>query len=211
VAPELDFAVREGGVLEHAAVPTLRFALEVTVTGEPTDVRSVALSVEIRIAATSRTYNPAERDRLAELFGGDEDWGRNLHAMHWTTLGVNIPPFSGSTIVDLPVTCTYDLEVSGAKYLHALDHGQIPLEFLFSGTVFYADESGRLQVGRIGWDKDAAYRLPVRVWRDMIDRHFPGSAWLRMSRDTYERLAAFKARGTYMSWDDAIEALLPDG
>ena len=88
------------------------------------------------------------------------------------------------------------------------DHGHIPLEFLFSGTVFYSDESGRLQVGRIGWDKDAAYRLPVRVWRDMIDRHFPGSAWLRMSRDTYDRLAAFKARGTYMSWDDAIDELL---
>jgi hypothetical protein len=210
VPPELEFAVREGGVLEHAAVPTLRFALEITATGEPASVRSVALSVEIRIAATSRTYSPDERARLAELFGGDEDWGRNLHAMHWTTLAVNVPPFTASTVVDVPVTCTYDLEVSGAKYLHALDHGQIPLEFLFSGTVFYSDASGRLQVGRIGWDRDASYRLPVWVWRQMIDRHFPGSAWLRMSRDTYDRLAAFKARGMYMSWDDAIEALLPD-
>ena len=208
MAPELDFGVRDGGLLEHAAVPTLRFGLDVSVVGEPAEVRSVALTVELRIAATSRTYNPAERARLAELFGGDDDWGRNLHAMHWTTLSLNIPAFTGSTTIDLPVTCTYDLEVSGAKYLHALDHGQIPLEFLFSGTVFYTDAAGRLQVGRIGWDKDASYRVPVRAWREMIDRHFPGSAWLRMSRDTYDRLMAFKARGTYMSWDDAIEALL---
>ena len=208
MAPELDFGVRDGGPLEHAAVPTLRFGLDVSVVGEPAEVRSVALTVELRIAATSRTYNPAERARLAELFGGDDDWGRNLHAMHWTTLSLNIPAFTGSTTIDLPVTCTYDLEVSGAKYLHALDHGQIPLEFLFSGTVFYTDAAGRLQVGRIGWDKDASYRVPVRAWREMIDRHFPGSAWLRMSRDTYDRLMAFKARGTYMSWDDAIEALL---
>jgi hypothetical protein len=205
VGPELDFAVKEGGVLEHAAVPTLRFGLNVTVRGEPADVRSVALAVELRIAATTRAYNPAERGRLAELFGGDEEWGRNLHSMHWTTLSVNIPPFTGQTSVDLPVTCTYDLEVSGAKYMHALDHGQIPLEFLFSGTVFYG---APLQVGRIGWDKECSYRLPVAVWRDVIDRHFPGSAWLRLGRDTYDRLMAFKARGTYMSWDDAIEALL---
>jgi hypothetical protein len=211
VPPELDFAVRDGGMLEHAAVPTLRFGLDITARGEPTSVRSVALSVEIRIAATTRTYNPEERARLVELFGHDDDWARNLHAMHWTTLAVNIPAFTDSVSVDLPVTCTYDLEVTGAKYLHAVDHGQIPLEFLFSGTVFYSDPSGRLQVCRVGWDKDASYRLPVRAWRDMIDHHFPGSAWLRMSRDTYDRLAEFKARGTYMSWDDAIEALLADG
>ena len=207
MGPQLDFAVRDGGVLEHAAVPTLRFGLDVSVIGEPASVRSVALSVELRIAATTRTYNPAERVRLAELFGGDEDWGRNLHAMHWTTLSANIGPFAGSTVVDLPVTCTYDLEVSGAKYMHALDHGQIPLEFLFSGTVFYGEP---LQVGRIGWDRECSYRLPVAVWREMIDRHFPGSAWLRLGRDTYERLMAFKARGTYMSWDDALAELLPD-
>jgi hypothetical protein len=207
VGPELDFGVRDAGVLEHAAVPTLRFGLDVSTLGAPAAVRSVALSVELRIAATTRTYNPAERGRLAELFGGDEDWGRNLHSMHWTTLAVTIPPFTGSTSIDLPVTCTYDLEVSGAKYMHALDHGQIPLEFLFSGTVFYGDP---LQVGRVGWDKECSYRLPVAVWREMIDRHFPGSAWVRVRRDTYEELMAFKARGTYMSWDDAIEALLHD-
>ncbi len=209
-APQLDFAVKDAGVLDHAAVPTLRFALGIAVTDGPAAVRSVALSVEIRIAATRRTYSPAERGRLAEVFGGDAEWGRNLHAMHWTTEAVNVPAFTGATVVEVPVTCTYDLEVSGARYLHALDHGQIPLEFLFSGTVFYADPSGRLQVGRIGWDREATYRLPVAVWREMIDRHFPGSAWLRLGRESYDRLAAFKARGTYMTWDDAIEALLPD-
>jgi hypothetical protein len=209
-APELDFTVKDGGALAHAAVPTLRFALEVESIAGPPAVRSVALSVEIRIAATRRTYNPAERERLAELFGGDADWGRNLHALHWTALTVNVPAFTGATTIELPVTCTYDLEVTGAKYLHALDHGQIPLEFLFSGTVFYSDPSGRLQVGRVGWDKESVYRLPVKAWRDMLDRHFPRSAWIRMGRDSFDRLAAYKARNTHLTWDQAIDALLED-
>jgi hypothetical protein len=207
-APQLAFAVTDGGVLDHAAVPTLRFALAIESVSGPASIRSVALSVEIRIGATRRTYNPAERERLAEVFGGDDEWRRNLHSLHWTTLAVNVPAFTGSTVFDLPVTCTYDLEVTGAKYLHALDHGQIPLEFLFSGTVFYAEPSGRLQIGRVGWDQEADYRLPVSVWRQMIDHHFPGTSWLRLRRETWERLAAYKARGTHMSWDDAIEELL---
>ena len=207
-APQLAFAVKDGGVLDHAAVPTLRFALAIESVSGSAQVRSVALSVEIRIAATRRAYNPAERERLAEVFGGDEEWRRNLHSLHWTTLAVNVPAFAGSTVFDVPVTCTYDLEVTGAKYLHALDHGQIPLEFLFSGTVFYAEPSGRLQIGRVGWDQESVYRLPVSVWREMIDHHFPGTSWLRLRRDTWERLAAYKARGTHMSWDDAIEELL---
>ena len=80
--------------------------------------------------------------------------------------------------------------------MNALEHGEVPLEFLFSGTVFYSDPVGRLQVGRIGWDKECDYRLPVRVWREMIDRHFPDAAWLRLGRESFDRLAAYKARGT---------------
>jgi hypothetical protein len=209
-APHLRFAVTDGGVMEHAAVPTLRFALAIESSAGPASIRAVALSVEIRIAATTRTYNPDERARLADVFGDDDSWRRNLHSLHWTTLSLNVPAFTASTVVELPVTCTYDLEVTGAKYLQSLDHGQIPLEFLFSGTVFYADPSGRLQIGRIGWDQDATYRLPVTAWREMIDRHFPDTAWLRVRRDTWERLAAYKARHTHMSWDDALDALMRD-
>jgi hypothetical protein len=209
-APQLDFDVTDGGALDHAAVPTLRFALAITAAGAATAVRSVALAVEVRIASTGRTYNPAERERLAELFGDEDGWRRNLHSLHWTTLSVNVPAFTGATTIDLPVACTYDLEVTGSKYLHALDHGQIPLEFLFSGTVFYTDETGRLQVGRIGWDRECTYRLPVAEWRAMIDHHFPGTAWLRIQRETFDALAAYKARHTHLTWDQAIEALLGD-
>jgi hypothetical protein len=207
-APELAFTVRDGGVLQHAAVPTLRFAVGVDTVGAAAQVRSVALNVEVRIAATRRRYKEGERDRLVDLFGHPDDWGRNLKTLHWTALTTHIPPFTGSTEIELPVTCTYDLEVAASKYFNALEDGEVPLEFLFSGTVFYAGADGRLQVGRIGWDKDADYRLPVAAWREMIDRYFPDSAWLRLRRGSFDRLSAYKARHTLLTWEETVDRLL---
>jgi hypothetical protein len=207
-APELAFEIGTGEPLEHAAVPTLRFVVSISTVGTAAQVRSVALNAEVRIAATRRRYEEAERDRLVELFGRSGEWGRNLKTLHWTSLSLHVPPFTGRTEVELPITCTYDLEVAASRYFSALEDGEVPLEFLFSGTVFYAGADGRLQVGRIGWDKDAEFRLPVATWREMIDRHFPDSAWLRMRRESFDRLRAYRARHTLLSWDDAIDRLL---
>jgi hypothetical protein len=209
-APELQFEVRDGGVLQHAAVPTLRFVVGIGTVGAAAQVRSVALNVEVRIAATRRRYAESERGKLVDLFGQPEEWGRNLKTLHWTNLTVQVPAFTGTTDVELPITCTYDLEVSASRYFDALEGGEVPLEFLFSGTVFYAGADGRLQVGRIGWDKDCSYRLPVQAWRDMIDRYFPDSAWLRLRRVEFDRLAAYKARHTLLSWEQVVDRLLAD-
>jgi hypothetical protein len=209
-APELAFSIREGGVLEHAAVPTLRFAVAIETVGAAAQVRSVSLNVEVRIAATRRRYDADERERLVDLFGQPEEWGRNLRTLHWTALTAHVPSFTGSTVLELPITCTYDLEVAASRYFNALDDGEVPLEFLFSGTVFYAGADGRLQVGRIGWDKDADYRLPVAAWRAMIDRYFPDSAWLRLRRESFDRLAAYRARHTLVSWEDTVDKLIEE-
>jgi hypothetical protein len=209
-APELEFRVDEGGVLRHAAVPTLRFVVRVGTVGAAAQVRSVALNVEVRIAATRRRYAEPERDKLVDLFGQPEEWGRNLKTLHWTSLTVQVPSFTGTTEVELPITCTYDLEVAASRYFDALEDGEVPLEFLFSGTVFYAGADGRLQVGRIGWDKDCSYRLPVSAWREMIDRYFPDSAWLRLRRAEFDRLAAYKAEHKLLSWEQVVERLLAD-
>lgn len=206
VAPVLSFAVRDGGVLSPAAVPTLRFALEIEV-GDGAPVRSVALNVELRIAATRRAYDEAAERRLVELFGAPDQWPRTLRSLHWTSLTLNVPPFHGHTVVELAVPCTYDLEVTASQYFNALEDGQVPLEFLFTGTVFYTDD-GRMQVGRIGWDKEADYRLPVAVWREMVDLHFPDSAWLRLRRESFDALRAYKARHTLLSWEETIARLL---
>ena len=67
------------------------------------------------------------------------------------------------------------------------------------------------QVARISWEQEAGYRLPVALWRETLDRHFPGTAWVRLGKERFDRLAAFKARHAFASWDDAVDALLPPG
>ena len=104
-----------------------------------------------------------------------------------------VPQFSGSAVVDLPVPCTYDFEVVATKYFNALEDGNIPLLFLFSGTIFYEGEEGNLQVGQILWSKEASYRLPVTVWREMIARYYPNSTFVRLHKDVFDQLFHYKA------------------
>lgn len=206
-APQLAFAIEDGGVLEYAAVPTLRFGLRVESSAP---VRSLALNVQVRIAATRRPYSEEERDGLVELFGGPGDWGRNLRSLHWTNLAVQVGPFTDTTLVELPITCTYDLEVTASRYFRGLADGEVPLEFLFGGTVFFAGGDGRLQVRPISWNQEAEFRLPVSAWREMIDRHFPGHAWLRLERAAFDRLYAYRARNTLLSWEETVDSLLAE-
>jgi hypothetical protein len=208
-APELAFAVVDASRLEYAAVPTLRFALRVeSVSGEP--IRSLLLDTQIQIAARRRRYDEAARERLFELFGPPAVWGTTLRTLLWTRLTTVVPPFTGATVVDLPVPCSYDLEVVASRYFDALEDGEVPLEFLFSGSVFYAGEDGRLQTARLSWEQEAAYRLPVAVWKETLERYFRGTAWVRMPKASFDRLAAYKARHALATWGDALDALLEE-
>ncbi len=206
-APALRFGLEPVTAAEHVAVPTLRFPVTIEVDPSQT-IRSVLLDVQVQIAARRRGYEPAEQDRLLELFGTPDRWATTLRTLLWTRATVVVPPFTGATTVDLDLACTYDLEVTAARYFAALETGEVPLELLFSGTVFFSAPDGRLQAARIPWDHEAEYSLPIAVWRAAIDRHFPGAAWLRLGRPAFDRLYAFKARHAFESWDVAIEALL---
>ena len=203
----LDFAVEGAEVLEFAAVPSLLFKLRIENLGEE-PIRSVALNTQVRIAATQRHYDAAEQERLLEVFGETHRWGSTLRSLLWTHTILQVPPFSESTVVDMPIPCTYDFEVIAAKYFYALEDGEVPLEFLFSGTVFYAGEGGRLQVARISWEKEAQFRLPVRVWKETMEHYFPNSAWIRLRRDAFDQLYDYKVRRGLPTWEAAVEALL---
>jgi Family of unknown function (DUF6084) len=205
--PDLAFAVMGATRLEHAAAPTLRFALRVGSGGAA--VRSVLLDVQIRIAATRRAYGRESDDRLFDLFGARADWGTTLRSLLWTRTTLVVPPFTDETEVDLLVPCTYDLDVAAAKYLGALRDGDVPLEFLFSGSVFYAGPDGRLQTARLSWELEAEYRLPVAVWRATMDAHFPDAAWLRLDRESHDRLVAYRSRRALPTWTAVLDELLP--
>ncbi len=208
--PELRFAVDGASSLDYAAAPTLRFALRVEVTsGHP--IRSILLDAQIQIAARQRGYEPESQERLLELFGTPERWATTLRTLPWLRTTIVVPPFTDSTVVDLMVPCTYDLEVTATRYFAALSDGVIPLEFLFSGSVFFATPGGAMQTARIAWDHEVDYRLPVAVWKDTMARHFPDSAWLRLGSESFDRLCAYKARHAFESWEKTIDSLLASG
>lgn len=205
--PELRFAVDGASGLEYAAVPTLKFALRIE-SGSGHPVRSILLDAQIQIAARQRGYDPEAQERLLELFGTPERWGSTLRTLPWLRTTLVVPPFADSTVADLLVPCTYDLEVTASRYFAALKDGVVPLEFLFSGSVFFATAAGALQTVRIAWDHEVDYRLPVAVWKDTMNRHFPHTAWLRLGSESFDRLCAYKARHAFESWEKTIDSLL---
>ncbi len=205
--PDLSFGIEGAEVLEYAAVPSLVFKLRVENLEEEA-IRSVSLNTQVRISAAQRHYEASEQERLLEVFGEPHRWGQTLRSLLWTHTNLQVPPFTGSVVVDMPVTCTYDLEVVAAKYFYALEDGEVPLEFLFTGTVFYAGEGGGLQAARISWEKEAEYRMPVRLWKEMMDHYFPNSAWIRLHKDAFDQLYDYKVRRGLPTWEAAVEALL---
>ena len=206
--PDLDFSIESAEVLPYAAVPTILFRLGVENAVDGEEVNSVSLRTQIRISATQRRYDAAEQEKLKELFGEPHQWKDTLRSLLWTNTNTIVTRFSGGRVFEMPVTCTYDFDVVGTKYLAALEDGEIPLEFLFSGTVFYRGEEGNLQAVQISWEKEAKFRLPVRVWRDMMDHYFPNSAWLRIRKDTFDRLYEYRSSNALLTWERTLESLL---
>jgi hypothetical protein len=202
----LGFAVLDARPEPHAAVPTIMFRLRVTERSQAV-VHALALRCQIRIEPQRRAYDPDEEACLYELFGETPRWGDSLRPFLWTHVSTTVAGFTGSTEIDFPVECTYDFEVAAAKYLHALRDGEIPLLLLFGGTVFTRGNTG-FAVERVAWDQEASFRLPVSVWRGVMDLYYPNSGWLRVSRDTIDRLQRFKAERALMTWDQTLEHLL---
>jgi hypothetical protein len=73
--------------------------------------------------------------------------------------------------------------------------------------VFVATEQG-FSVELVPWSAEASYRMPVSVWRGLVDAHFPGSAWLRCSRETLDALSSYKAQHALPTWDATLTELL---
>ncbi|HEX5446582.1 MAG TPA: DUF6084 family protein [Pirellulales bacterium] len=213
---DLDFQVEGAEPHRFAVAPHLLFKLRLTDRGaaqgaaEAAAIESVSLQCQIRIEPTRRGYADGEKDRLFELFGKPADWGRTVKSMLWTHASVNVRAFRGETQVDLPVPCGYDFNVAATRYFAGLQEGEVPLCLLFSGSVFYQSPEHGLQIAPISWEREAVYRLPVRVWQDMIDEYYPNSVWVCLRRDVYEQIDQRKRRLALATWEQSLESLLAD-
>jgi hypothetical protein len=208
MAPDLDFRVESVAPVPFAATPLLGFRIAVT-NGQPGQaIYSVALRAQIQIEVTRRPYSAQDQERLRDLFDAPERWGQTLRNMLWINANSTVAPFTGSTTVELQVPCTFDFNVAATKYFHGIESGEIPLCFLFSGTVFYDSGDGTPLVAPISWSKEARFRLPAGTWREMMETYYPNIAWLCLRRDVFERFHQYKTRNGIPTWEGALERML---
>lgn len=203
---EVTFAVLDIAPEPYAVTPILNARVGIAADGDD-PVHAIALRAQVRIDPLRRGYSDAEAEGLTDLFGPRQRWAGSQHTFLWQQTATMVPGFSGTTHVELPLECTYDFEVASAKYLHALRDGTIPLQFLFSGTVFVAGTRG-FAVQQVPWDREDRYDLPVSVWRDLIRLHYPNTGWLRLDADILEALAGYRSAHGLLSLNEAVTTLL---
>jgi Family of unknown function (DUF6084) len=203
---EVTFAVVDVVPQPYAVAPVLTAKVGVAAVGEE-PVHAIVLRCQVRIEPLRRRYSDDEAAGLLDLFGPRERWSTTQRTFLWQHTSTTVTGFSGATQIELPLECTYDFEVAAAKYMHALRDGAIPLQFLFSGTVFTQGERG-FAVQQVPWDREDRYDLPVSVWRQLIEQHYPNTGWVRLRRDTLDALAAYKSSHGMLGFDEAVTALL---
>ncbi len=204
---DLVFDVLDAVPEKFAAAPHLLFRMRVSETSGAV-VHAIALRCQLRIEPQRRPYDLREQEALADLFGTADRYGNTLKPFLWTHATAMVQGFEGAREFDLPVACTYDFDISATKYIHGLQDGDIPVVLLFSGTVFTKGTSG-FAVEQLSWSLEAEHRLPVSVWRELMDIYFPGSGWIRLDRETIDALARYRAARGLTSWEETVAALLP--
>jgi len=206
--PDLNFNIEGAEAVAFAASPTLALKLRLSYANPDEQIHTITLRCQIQIESARRKYNPEEQERLLDLFGEPERWSQTLRSMLWSNVQIVVPPFTGTTLVDLPIVCTFDFNIAAAKYFAGLENGEVPLCLLFSGSVFYQSDEDILQVTQIPWDRESTYRLPISVWQQMMDIYYPNSAWLSLRRDVFDRLYRYKLKHGIPTWEQTIDQVL---
>ncbi|MEV7422139.1 MULTISPECIES: DUF6084 family protein [unclassified Streptomyces] len=203
------FSVRDIVAEPYTAAPQLTARLRIE-DGSGERVHAIVLRCQVRIEPQRRRYDRAEQEGLRGLFGERERWQDTLRPFLWMQCNTTVQGFTGATEVDLALPCTYDFDVVGSRYLHALgEDGTVPVSLLFSGTVFTRG-GGRAGFGvrQVPWDREARHELPVAVWRQLMAFHYPNSGWIRLDHDVLTRFAGFRERHGLISWDETVGTLL---
>lgn len=206
--PELHFEIEGAEAVPHAATPLIALKLRITNFPAAEAIHAITLRCQVQIEPAKRRYVSNEQEKLLDLFGTPERWARTVKPLLWMNTSVAVPRFTGEVLVDLELPCTFDFNVAATKYFHALDSGDIPVAVMFSGTLFYEGVDGALQISQVPWDREASYRLPVSVWKEMMEMYYPNSAWLYLRRDTFEQLYNYKVRHGLPTWEQAIARAL---
>jgi len=205
--PEMTFEVLGAAHEPFAAQPTLRFELSAS---EPSDrpIYAVSLTAQINFDPARRQYDDPTREDLFELFGAPQRWPATTRSFLWCHATTLMHSFTGATTFGLQVPCTADLEMTASRYVDALPDGDVPLSFHFTGRILYAGAERQVQVVHLPWSTSAQYRMPVKVWKDMIKHHHGNSRFALLHDDTLAGLLKYKRERGLHGLDACVVDLL---
>jgi hypothetical protein len=211
--PEFRFGVTAAQPCKTAAFPALELKLSIdhrSAVPEVETIQSILLGAQVRIDARKRAHNDTEAERLGELFGPRAAWGRSMQSLLWTQTSLVVPSFEARTEAALLLPCTPGVQVSAAKYVQALDAGEVPLSIYLSGSVFYSTDDAPLRVAPLPRSAEAHFALPLAVYTAAMDHHYPNATLVTLDRDVWRRLERHRRRAGHGSLEKTILTLLPE-
>ena len=177
----------------YAAVPTIMLRTADHRARPERTVHAVALRCQIRIEPQRRRYEHEEEQRLVELFGEPPRGATRCGRSCGRTWRRPSPASRARPRSTCRSTCTLRLRGRGRRSSSIRSTTARSRSCCCSpGTAFTRSERG-MNVAPVAWHADASFRLPVAVWRQMMDLYFPNSGWVMLSRDTLDALTQFKA------------------
>ena len=194
--PDLSFTIDGMEAVLDSAAPKLNTRVRIRNACAGERVNSIALRCQTNIEPARRTYNAKEKALLQNVFGSLDQWHSTVRPLVWTSTQIAVPGFTGSSIVDMPIACSFDLNIRAANYLDAVCEGEIPLSFLFSGTVFYEANDAPVQIVQIPWDREATFRLPVGMYKEVIASPDQISDWAALNQLVRERVERCRSAAT---------------
>jgi hypothetical protein len=186
--------------------PTLAFTIRIAeLTGA--NVHAIALRCQIRIEPRRRRYTDTETDRLVDLFGEASRWTETLQPMQLATVSAWCPgsparPARSFGAVQLRPGDRVDAVLPRARGRNGGAAVAGSAAQCSSRTA--ADTRSSSCRGRRSRGTACRWLL----WRDMVERDFPNSGWLRCSRETLEALAATAPGTRCPTWEHTIRSLL---
>jgi hypothetical protein len=206
--PDLSFEILSASPAVEMITPAITFELRLTNRAREESIQTVLLRCQIQIEVARRRYTTQEQQQLRDLFDEPSRWSDTLRPITWSNLSLNVPAFADATVYSLIVPCSFDFSIATAKYFHAIEAGEVPLTFLFSGSVFYSGSEGFLQVAPISWNKEARFHLPVETWKSVMDLHYSNAVCLNLRRDVFDELYRFKTSLGVATFEETIQRML---
>ena len=205
---DLSFEIVSAAPARDLVTPTIGFDLRIANKPPEERIQALLLRSQIQIEVARRRYSGVEQDRLRPLFDEPSRWGETLRTMTWTNLSSNVTAFTGETIHTLLLPCSFDFNVATAKYFQGIEGGEVPLTFLFSGTVFFENDEGALQVAPISWNSQARFRLPIETWKTLMDMHQGDEVCLNLRRDVFDDLCRLRGSFGLTTFEETIQRMI---